>query len=198
MQILLTCENSFQWFLAHSWSDLSEINKRSINRDEWQWESQEWQLVSVLIGIPGQDQVWLGHRGLQVEARESQQGDKLRDILSQWTRWPGHRVVPADLPWGVKRRHKGSCCKSKSKNLVSKQASHPMWWVVRRKRSASQELVRRSVPFSVQTLTRKLYGEMQIYLPVRCQIAYFIVKLKERKSKKFLLVMLQLSGGKKK
>ena len=123
MQILLTCENSFQWFLAHSWSDLSEINKRSINRDEWQWESQEWQLVSVLIGIPGQDQVWLGHRGLQVEARESQQGDKLRDILSQWTRWPGHRVVPADLPWGEKRRHKGSCCESKSKNLVLLQAS---------------------------------------------------------------------------
>ena len=79
-----------------------------------------------------------------------------------------------------------------------KQASHPMWWVVRRKRSASQELVRRCVPFTLQTLTRKLYGEMQIYLPVRCQIAYFIVKLKERKSKKFLLVMLQLSGGKKK
>ena len=42
------------------------------------------------------------------------------------------------------------------------------------------------------------YGEMQIYLPVCCQIAYFIVKLKERKSKKLLLVMWQLSGGKKK
>ncbi len=45
MQILLTCENSFQWFRAHSWSYLSEINKRSINRDEWQWVSREWQLV---------------------------------------------------------------------------------------------------------------------------------------------------------
>ncbi len=81
---------------------------------------------------------------------------------------------------------------------LCKQASHPMWWVVRRKRSASQELLRRSVPFSLQTVTRKLYGEMQIYLPVCCQIAYFIVKLKERKSKKLLLVMWQLSGGKKK
>ena len=84
MQILLTCENSFQWFRAHSWSYLSEINKRSINRDEWQWE-REWQLVQVLIGRPGQDQVRLGHRGLQAEARESRRGDQLRDILRQWT-----------------------------------------------------------------------------------------------------------------
>ena len=44
---------------------------------------------------------------------------------------------------------------------LCERASHSMWWVVRRERIASREFVRRSVPFSLWTVTRKLDGEIE-------------------------------------